>query len=166
MSLNPRLRDKLPEPFLRTGSAKYDVPIKNPQETPTGWRVTTRKPTKAPEWVNERLVVACDNMYEEDEEFEYHIAESGEYRGKFTEKQALEFLKGLFVEHDIEITPEAFLSFARHWCCASLAHKHPRGRQEMLGDRWNLSEVFPAEVWRRFAIGWRWVDYGSGYIPR
>ena len=165
MGLNPRTKDDLPEPHLRTGTGtgKYDHPVSEFRQTKTGWHLKTRPPASAPKWIYERLVVVCDNMFEKEEDYEYHVVECGEYKGKLSETETLRLLPSF------GITPaqsKYLVSYARHWCCASLAHREPRGRQEMLGDRWNLSAVLPEDVWRRFEIGWGWREFGSGYIPR
>jgi len=165
MGLNPRTKDDLPEPHLRTGpgTGKYDHPISGFGQTKTGWHLKTRPPTSAPKWVYERLVVVCDNMFEKEEEYRYHVIECGDYKGEYSEREALNFLLRF------SITPaqaNALVSYARHWSCACLAHREPKGKQEMLGDRWHLGAVMPESVWRRFMIGWNWQDFGSGYIPR
>lgn len=152
MSLNPRLQDphrKIPEP--QTGGG-YDQPAKGFEQTRSGWSLTTVAPKGPPAWINERIVVVCDNMFEEDEEYEYHVIEYGKYIDKFNYVDALRAVNrcGVLMPRAIEL-----LSYAAAWCCASLDH---RGNGELLGDRWNLASIMPAKEWRKFAIGWKWVE--------
>lgn len=162
MSLNPRVKDDLPAPHLRLGGgAKYDHPVKSFEQTREGWKLETRKPTSAPDWITSRLVIVCDDFAEEPREHEYHILDCGDYRGGFDERRATEILlhEGLDIKQ-----ARALLGYAKHWGCASLSHRD--AKQELLGDRWNLSEYLPEEVWRKFEIGWGWKDFGIGYIPQ